>query len=69
MLTGIVAPALRTLSRHRLYTAINLVGLALGIAVFLTMTLIVRYEERYGLVTVLCRSEVIMPLLLRKREG
>lgn len=47
MLTGILTSTFRTLSRHRLYTLINLVGLALGIAVFLTMTLIVRYEESY----------------------
>lgn len=38
---------LRNLTRHRLYTAINLAGLSLGIAVFLTMALVVRYETRY----------------------
>ncbi|MBB2206167.1 ABC transporter permease [Gluconacetobacter takamatsuzukensis] len=38
---------LRSLARHPLYTAINLAGLSLGIAVFLTMALIVRYETGY----------------------
>ncbi|GAA4489585.1 ABC transporter permease [Gluconacetobacter tumulicola] len=38
---------LRGLARHPLYTAINLAGLSLGIAVFLTMALIVRYETGY----------------------
>lgn len=38
---------LRNLTRHRLYTAINLAGLSLGIAVFLTMALVVRYETGY----------------------
>ncbi|MFE8872699.1 ABC transporter permease [Acetobacter persici] len=47
MLTGILTPTFRTLSRHRLYTLINLIGLALGIAVFLIMMLIVRYETTY----------------------
>lgn len=47
MLTGLFTATIRTLSRHRLYTALNLIGLALGLAVFLTMTLIVRYEKNY----------------------
>ncbi|HEX3700697.1 MAG TPA: ABC transporter permease, partial [Phenylobacterium sp.] len=34
----------RTLSRHRLYAALNVLGLALGIAVCLILTLVVRYE-------------------------
>lgn len=47
MFTGILTLTFRTLSRHRLYTLINLIGLALGIAVFLIMMLIVRYETTY----------------------
>src|SRR5882757_9655472 len=35
---------LRSFSRHKLYTAINIFGLALGIAVFLILALIVRFE-------------------------
>lgn len=34
----------RSLSRHRLYTALNVGGLAVGIAVFLILLLTVRYE-------------------------
>ncbi|MFT8809111.1 ABC transporter permease [Gluconobacter sp.] len=37
----------RTLSGQKRYTLLNLSGLALGIAVFLTMALIVRYENSY----------------------
>lgn len=37
----------RILPRHGLYGAINLLGLGLGVAVFLTMMLIVRYEYGY----------------------
>ncbi|NVN11417.1 ABC transporter permease [Nguyenibacter vanlangensis] len=37
----------RTLARQKLYTAINVAGLALGISVFVTMSLIVRYEFGY----------------------
>ncbi len=37
----------RSLSRHRLYTALNLFGLAAGIAVFLVLLLVVRYERSY----------------------
>ena len=36
----------RSLARHRLYTALNVLGLALGFAVFLVLALVVRYE--YG---------------------
>lgn len=37
----------RTLTAQKRYTLLNLAGLALGIAVFLTMALIVRYETSY----------------------
>jgi len=37
----------RTLTGQKRYTFLNLAGLALGIAVFLTMALIVRYENSY----------------------
>ncbi|MDF3624720.1 ABC transporter permease [Brytella acorum] len=37
----------RQFTHHKLYTALNLVGLGFGIAVFLTMALIVRYEFSY----------------------
>jgi len=47
MLTGTTTAVFRTLSRHKRASLINLVGLALGIAVFLTMALIVRYEYAY----------------------
>jgi putative ABC transport system permease protein len=47
MFTGLATSIYRTLSRHKLYTVLNLFGLALGIAVFLTMALIVRYEYGY----------------------
>jgi putative ABC transport system permease protein len=38
----------RTLSRHRLYTALNIAGLAVGIAVFLTLMLTVRFETGFN---------------------
>ncbi|MBB2188344.1 ABC transporter permease, partial [Gluconacetobacter liquefaciens] len=41
------ASGFRNLPRHGLYGAINLLGLGLGVAVFLTMMLIVRYEYGY----------------------
>ena len=37
----------RQFTHYKLYTALNLIGLGFGIAVFLTMALIVRYEYRY----------------------
>jgi len=37
----------RSLTRHRLYAAINIVGLALGIAVFLMLALVVRFEASF----------------------
>ncbi|GLU24677.1 hypothetical protein SLE2022_405830 [Rubroshorea leprosula] len=37
----------RSLARHRLYAAINIGGLAVGIAVFLVLTIYVRFEAGY----------------------
>lgn len=37
----------RTLSRHRLYAALNVLGLALGIAVFTILMLVVRFETSF----------------------
>ena len=37
----------RSLSRHRLYAALNVLGLAGGIAVFLVLLLVVRYERSF----------------------
>ena len=37
----------RSLTRHRLYAAINIGGLAVGIAVFLVLTIYVRFEAGY----------------------
>lgn len=37
----------RTLTRHRLYTALNIGGLAVGIAVFLVLGLYVRFETSF----------------------
>ncbi len=37
----------RSLTRHRLYAAINVLGLAVGIAVFLVLALLVRRENSY----------------------
>ncbi|MFS0772759.1 FtsX-like permease family protein [Sphingomonas sp. 1P08PE] len=37
----------RSLVRHRLYAAINIGGLAIGIAVFLVLTIYVRFESGY----------------------
>ena len=34
----------RSLARHRMYAALNVFGLAVGIALFLVLTLIVHYE-------------------------
>lgn len=43
----IVAAFLRQMRRHRLYTVINVIGLALGLATCVTLGLIVRYEFSY----------------------
>ncbi|WP_428391146.1 ABC transporter permease [Lichenicoccus sp.] len=37
----------RNLARHRFYAAINVLGLAVGIAVFLVLMLVVRYENSF----------------------
>lgn len=37
----------RSLSRHRLFAALNVLGLAFGIAVFMVLTLVVKYEYSY----------------------
>jgi len=36
--------ALRRMNRHRVYSSINIAGLAIGLAVFLLMTLLIRFE-------------------------
>ncbi len=38
----------RSLTRHRLYAALNVFGLAFGIAVFLVLTLVVQYEREFN---------------------
>lgn len=47
MIADILKATIRTLTVHKRYTILNLLGLGLGIAVFLTMALIVRYENSY----------------------
>jgi putative ABC transport system permease protein len=47
MLRNYLVTILRNLTRHRLYSAINIVGLALGIAVFLMLSLVVRFETSF----------------------
>ena len=42
-----VLPLLRSLSRHKLYAALNIGGLAMGIAVFLVLSLYVRFETSF----------------------
>jgi putative ABC transport system permease protein len=37
----------RTLSRHKLYAAINVLGLAIGVAVFVVLMLMVRFETSF----------------------
>src|SRR5947209_14382175 len=37
----------RSVVRHRLYAAINVLGLALGVAVFLVLMLVVRFETSF----------------------
>jgi len=37
----------RSLTRHRLYAALNVIGLAIGIAVFLALWLDVRFETSF----------------------
>ncbi len=47
MLAHYLLTLYRSLSRHRLYTAINVLGLAVGIAVFLVLFLEVRFETSF----------------------
>jgi putative ABC transport system permease protein len=47
MLTHYLLTLYRSLSRHRLYAAINILGLAVGIAVFLVLFLDVRFETSF----------------------
>jgi putative ABC transport system permease protein len=47
MLSHYLLTLYRSLSRHRLYAAINVLGLALGIAVFLVLMLVVRFETSF----------------------
>ncbi len=47
MLSNYLTLALRNLAKHRLFTLINLLGLALGLTVFLFSTLVVRYERTH----------------------
>jgi putative ABC transport system permease protein len=47
MLTHYLLTLYRSLSRHRLYAAINVLGLAVGIAVFLVLVLDVRFETSF----------------------
>jgi putative ABC transport system permease protein len=48
MLTHYLLTLYRSLSRHRLYAAINVLGLAVGIAVFLVLFLDVRFETSFN---------------------
>jgi putative ABC transport system permease protein len=47
MLSHALLTFYRSVSRHRLYAALNVFGLAAGIAVFLVLTLVVRYERSF----------------------
>jgi putative ABC transport system permease protein len=47
MLNHYLLTLYRSLSRHRLYAAINVLGLAVGIAVFLVLFLDVRFETSF----------------------
>jgi putative ABC transport system permease protein len=47
MLANMLLTFSRQIQRQTLYTVINMVGLAFGIATFLTLTLIVRYETAF----------------------
>ena len=48
MLSHALLTLYRSLSRHRLYAALNVFGLAFGIAVFLVLTLVVQYERGFN---------------------
>jgi len=47
MLSHALLTLYRSLSRHRLYAALNVFGLAFGIAVFLVLALVVQYERGF----------------------
>ena len=47
MLSHALLTLYRALSRHRLYAVLNVLGLAAGMAVFLVLTLVVRYERGF----------------------
>lgn len=48
MFATILQTVLRQVRRHPLYVGLNVFGLALGIGVFLTLTLLVRYEYSFN---------------------
>lgn len=48
MLSHVLLSFYRSVSRQRLYTALNVVSLATGIAVFLLLLMVVRYENSYN---------------------
>ncbi|GAJ28399.1 ABC transporter permease [Acidomonas methanolica] len=48
MLTTILRSVIRQARRHPLYVGLNVFGLALGIGVFLTLALLVRFEYSYN---------------------
>ncbi|GEB38653.1 ABC transporter permease [Gluconacetobacter liquefaciens] len=48
MFATILKSVLRQMRRHPLYVGLNMFGLALGVGVFLTLTLLVRYEYSFN---------------------
>lgn len=46
-MTSALTSFYRSLTRHKLFAALNIGGLALGIAVFLVLTLFVRFETGF----------------------
>ena len=47
MLSNVLLSLYRSMSRHLLYAALNVLGLAAGIAVFLVLALVVQYERGF----------------------
>ncbi len=47
MLSNVLLSLYRSLSRHLLYAALNVLGLAAGVAVFLVLLLVVQYERGF----------------------
>src|ERR1700761_2332930 len=47
MLANYALTLYRSVTRHRLYAAINVLGLALGVAVFLVLMLVVRFQTSF----------------------